>query len=55
METHEKEVQSVLNKFISIRIKKGEDKGKEKCHTKSMMSMEDNERIKRDTHHVPLR
>ena len=27
---------------ISITIKKGEDQGKEKCHTKSMMSNEPN-------------
>jgi hypothetical protein len=32
--------------FIFIRIKKGEDQGKEKCHTKSMMSKETNERLK---------
>jgi hypothetical protein len=38
-----------------IRIKKGEDQGKENCHTKSMMSKEANERLKRDTQHVPLR
>ncbi len=43
------------SKFISSRIKKGEDQGKEKCHTKSMMSKEDNERLKRDTQDVPLR
>jgi hypothetical protein len=41
--------------FIFIRIKKGEGQGKEKCHTKSMMSKEDNERLKRDTQDVPLR
>ena len=38
-----------------VRIKKDEDQGKEKCHTKSMMSNEANERLKRDTQHVPLR
>ena len=38
-----------------IRIKKGEVQGKEKCHAKSMMSKETNERLKRDTQHVPLR
>ena len=38
--------------FIFSRIKKGEGQGKEKCHAKSMMSNEDNERLKRDTHHV---
>ena len=37
--------------FIFIRIKKNEDQGNEKCHVKSMMSDETNERIKRDTHH----
>ena len=42
-------------KFISSRIKKGEGQGKEKCHAKSMMSKEANERLKRDTQHVPLR
>ena len=41
--------------FIFNRIKKDEDQGKEKCHVKSMMSNEDNERIKRDTQHVPFR
>ena len=41
-------------KFIFSRITKGEDQGKEKCHTKSMMSKETNERLKRDTQHVPL-
>jgi hypothetical protein len=30
--------------FISSRIKKGEGQGKEKCHAKSMMSNEANER-----------
>ena len=40
--------------FVS-RIKKGEGQGKEKCHDKSMMSKEANKRLKRDTHHVPLR
>ncbi len=42
-------------RFIFIRIKKGEDQGKEKCHDKSMMSKEANERLKRDTQDVPLR
>ena len=41
--------------FIFIRIKQGEYQGKEKCHAKSMMSNEANERIKRETHHVPPR
>ena len=41
--------------FIFSRIKKGEDQGKEKCHAKSMMSKEANERLKRDTQHVSLR
>jgi hypothetical protein len=41
-------------KFIFIRIKKDEGQRKEKCHAKSMMSNEDNERIKRDTQYVPL-
>jgi hypothetical protein len=36
-------------------LKKGEGQGKEKCHAKSMMSNEANERLKRDTQHVPLR
>ena len=31
-------------KFISRRIKKDEGQGKEKCHAKSMMSKEVNER-----------
>ena len=37
------------------RKKKDEDQGKEKCHDKSMMSNDVNERIKRDTQDVPLR
>jgi hypothetical protein len=41
--------------FIFSRIKKGESQGKEKCHPKSMMSHEVNERIKIDTQHVTLR
>jgi hypothetical protein len=41
--------------FIFSRIKKGEGQGKEKCHAKSMMSKEDNERLKRYTQHVSLR
>ena len=41
--------------FISSRIKIGEGQGKEKCHAKSEISKEANERLKRDTHHVPLR
>ncbi len=41
--------------FIFSRIKKDEDQGKEKCHSKSMMSNEANVRLKRDTQHVPLR
>ena len=44
-----------LSKFIFSRIKKDEGQGKEKCHAKSMMSKEANERLKRDTQHVPLR
>ncbi len=40
--------------FIFSRIKKGEGQGKEKCHTKSMMSKENNERLNRDTQDVPL-
>ena len=43
------------SKFISSRIKKDEDEGKEKCHSKSMMSKKANERLTRDTQHVPLR
>ena len=43
------------DQFIFSRIKKGEGQGKEKCHAKSMMSKETNERLKRDTQHVPLR
>ncbi len=36
--------------------KKTEGQGKEKCHVKSMMSHEANERLKkRETQHVPLR
>ncbi len=34
--------------------KKDEDQGKEKCHTTSMMSNEDNERLKRDTQQARL-
>ena len=30
---------------IFIRIKKGEDQGKEKCHVKSMMSNEPHEKL----------
>ena len=41
--------------FIFSRIKKGEGQGKGKCHAKSMMSKEVNERLKRDTQHVPIR
>ena len=44
-----------LGWFIFSRIKKGEGQGKEKCHAKSMMNKEANERLKRDTQHVPLR
>jgi hypothetical protein len=44
-----------LEKFIFIRIKKDDDQGKERCHTKPMMSNEVNERIKIYTQHVPLR
>ena len=36
-------------------MKKDEGQGKEKCHTKSMMSNETHERVKGDTQHVPLR
>jgi hypothetical protein len=36
-------------------MKKDEGQGKEKCHTKSMMSKEANERLKRDTQHVSFR
>ncbi len=42
------------SKFIFNRIKKGEVQGKEKCHNKSMMSKEVNERLKRHTQYVPL-
>ena len=42
-------------KFIFRRLQKDEDQRKEKCHTKSMMCNEVNERLKRDTHHVSLR
>jgi hypothetical protein len=35
-----------VSKFIFNRIKKDEGQGKEKCHAKSMMSNEANERIK---------
>ena len=41
--------------FIFSRIKKDTDQGQEKCHGKSMMSKEANEKLKRDTQHVPLR
>ena len=44
----------VNGKFISSRIKKGEDQGKERCHAKSMMSNGANERLKIYTQHVPL-
>ena len=37
---------SKVSWFIFIRIKKDEDQGKEKCHTKSMISKETNERLK---------
>ena len=47
--------QVYIFQFIFIRIKKDEGQGKEKCHAKSMMSKETNERLKRDTRHVPLR
>ena len=40
--------------FIFSRIKKDEDQGKEKCHDKSMLSNETNERLKRDTQHGRL-
>ena len=50
-----RKVQFIKGKFISRRIKKGEDQGKEKCQGKSMMSKETNERIKRDTQVVSLR
>ena len=36
----------ILGWFIFSRIKKGEGQGKEKCHAKSMMSKEANERLK---------
>ena len=41
--------------FIFSRITKDEDQGKEKRHVKSMVSKETNERLKRDTQHVPFR
>ena len=41
--------------FIFSRIKKDERQGKEKCHAKSMMSNEANEKLNIDTQHVPLR
>ena len=44
-----------ISLFIFSRIKKGEGQGKEKCHAKSIISKEVNERLKRDTHHVPPR
>ena len=44
-----------LGLYYFQQNKKGEDQGKEKCHAKSMMSNETNERLKRDTQHVPLR
>ena len=44
-----------LSRLFSAENNKGEDQGKEKCHAKSMMSKETNERLKRDTQHVPLR
>ena len=53
-----------FKRFIFSRIKKDERQGKEKCHAKSMMSNEANERLKRDeylflvgtqTQDVPLR
>ena len=46
---------SEASKFISSRIKKSGGQGKEKCHAKSMMSKETNERLKRDTQYEPLR
>ena len=45
--------QSVL--LQAKRKKKGEGQGKEKCHAKSMMSKETNERLNSDTQDVPLR
>ncbi len=41
--------------LIFSRIKKDLGQGKEKCHAKSMMSKVTNERLKRDTQHVPLK
>ena len=49
-----KDYSSERDKFIFSRIKKGEGQGQEKCHAKSMMSKEANERLERDTQHVPL-
>ena len=40
--------------LFSSEEKKDEDQGKEKCHTKSMMSTEVNESLKRDTQYVLL-
>jgi hypothetical protein len=42
-------MEHVFMRFNFSRTKKGENQGKEKCHTKSMMSNENNERIKIDT------
>jgi hypothetical protein len=36
----------LLEKFIFSRIRKDEGQGKEKCHVKSMISKEANERLK---------
>ena len=41
--------------FIFTRIKKGEGQGKKRCHAKSVMSNEANERLRIYTQHVPLR
>ncbi len=40
--------------YFQENKKSRKSKEKEKCHTKSMMSNEANERIEGDTQHVPL-
>ncbi len=41
--------------FIFNRIKNGEGQGKKRCHSKTMMFNETNERLRIYTQHVPLR
>ena len=45
----------ILSKFISRRIKKGEDQGKEKCHSKIYDEQLSQWKTKLYTQHVTLR